>query len=711
MDTNNNINNENENNNEVTKEELHNVSDNHEHNNKKNKLSSKHKKILIISSIVLCLLVIGLVIVIIFTGKDKNANKKHKKIVVESTMTEKEYKAIVDAYGDAVTLASNNYMTLKNGEIPSFNDIKDSIVFDKHKVVCKTNKINFDGSVYLNSCTVDGNEITKNYSYGEEKEEPKKSGDKIFLYKRNDYQPGEDKNTGINYSAYSATGYYISSTEATSENLTLIDKYDCESKNCKGFDYSEINNKIIILDGNYYLYDISSKQKEFLNVHTIEFNEIKYVENSNKIFGIAFRKKDNTYSYNTGVALYNIDASKFITDFIYGYFYALDSVNYVLANYNQDTVLINPNSGSVERTINGLQYIYEVSVNGNTYYMASLYSDGPNYSKVVLNSNLDRILPFDDYNGVFNSDSTITVEKNKDNHFYIYDLSGNLIYTSKEYKSVAKIIKDYIIVLTNDSDLVLLNRSDEVLTTFLKVTDNHFLHPLISGWYTTNGKNGIYFVVGDNDIPYGTEGSGLEYYYIPSTGETGVIKTKGVGGYAKPVLYLYPTKKTKVEVSFQKPELLTTTYPKFDKSWVVTASKNGDLYDAKGKYYYGLYWEEEGSTEVDFKEGFYVSKDNAIDFLEEKLTTIGLNARERNEFIMYWLPILEKNEHNLVYFELTKEREKYNKLNISPKPDSLLRVAIHVKKVDGFTYIKEEKLETFKRKGFSAVEWGGVIHN
>ena len=160
VDTNNNdnnINNENktniETNNEVTKEELHNVSDNHEHN-KKSKLSRKHKKILIISIVVLCLLVIGLVVVILFTGKDKNTTKKNKKIVVESTMTEKEYKAIVDAYGDAVTLASNNYMTLKNGEIPKFEDIKDSVVFDKHKVVCKTNKINFDGSVYLNSCTV-----------------------------------------------------------------------------------------------------------------------------------------------------------------------------------------------------------------------------------------------------------------------------------------------------------------------------------------------------------------------------------------------------------------------------------------------------------------------------------------------------------------------------------------------------------------------------
>ena len=121
MDTNNNdnnINNETEINNEVTKEELH--------SNKKSKLSRKHKKILIISIVVLCLLVIGLVTVILFTGKDKNTNNKTKKIVVESTMTEKEYKAIVDAYGDAVTLASNNYMTLKNGEIPKFEDIKDS---------------------------------------------------------------------------------------------------------------------------------------------------------------------------------------------------------------------------------------------------------------------------------------------------------------------------------------------------------------------------------------------------------------------------------------------------------------------------------------------------------------------------------------------------------------------------------------------------------
>ena len=77
---------------------------------------------------------------------------------------------------------------------------------------------------------------------------------------------------------------------------------------------------------------------------------------------------------------------------------------------------------------------------------------------------------------------------------------------------------------------------------------------------------------------------------------------------------------------------------------------------------------------------------------------------------MYWLPVLEKNEKSLVYFELTSSRENYNKLIINPKPDSLLRMAIHIKKVDKKMDIKEQKLTSFKRKGFTAVEWGGVIH-
>jgi hypothetical protein len=175
----------------------------------------------------------------------------------------------------------------------------------------------------------------------------------------------------------------------------------------------------------------------------------------------------------------------------------------------------------------------------------------------------------------------------------------------------------------------------------------------------------------------------------------------------KPILYLYPDKEENIKVSFNHPEYLETTYPKFNKEWNVLAKPNGSLYDNNGKYYYALYWDEIGN-ETDFKTGFYVDKEEAIKFLEDKLNYIGLNDHERNEFIMYWLPILENNDRSLVYFELTDEVEAYNKINISPKPDSLLRVIMHVKKVNSKVNIPEEKLEHFNRNGFVAVEWGGV---
>ena len=224
---------------------------------------------------------------------------------------------------------------------------------------------------------------------------------------------------------------------------------------------------------------------------------------------------------------------------------------------------------------------------------------------------------------------------------------------------------------------------------------------------------GLYISIFDYSVTKETLGYFNEYYYNPSTGENGVKKydDPAIGGYEKPVLYLYPIVKTDITVKFASPNLLTTTYPKYKDSWNVTANPDGSLYDANGRYYYGLYWEESSFKRIDFKTGFYVNAENAAEFLEEKLDILGFTQREANEFIMYWLPILEKNDQNLVYFELTQSREAYNSLNITPTPDSLLRVAIHVKQVDSPVNIEEQYLPTFQRKGFIAVEWGGVSYN
>lgn len=175
----------------------------------------------------------------------------------------------------------------------------------------------------------------------------------------------------------------------------------------------------------------------------------------------------------------------------------------------------------------------------------------------------------------------------------------------------------------------------------------------------------------------------------------------------KPILYLYPEEETEVSVRFAHPELLTTTYPKYNNEWKVVAQPNGDLRDINGNYYYGLYWEEQEAYK-EFNDGFYVEKDDAIEFLEEKLEALGLNDRERNEFIMYWLPILEKNEKSFVHFEFTEELQAENALVISPAPDSLLRINMTVQKVSANPNLPEQELPSFERKGFAVVEWGGV---
>lgn len=176
----------------------------------------------------------------------------------------------------------------------------------------------------------------------------------------------------------------------------------------------------------------------------------------------------------------------------------------------------------------------------------------------------------------------------------------------------------------------------------------------------------------------------------------------------KPILYLYPKENQIVNVRLEKGNLVKTSYPKYNNGWIVEASVDGNL-KIDDKNYYALYWDEYNMHEVDFSEGFYVEDKDAINFLEDKLNIIGLNEREANEFIMYWLPILEDNQKSIIYFELTDEREKNNRLIIEPTPDSLLRVVIHVKKVNEEPRnIKEQRLVSFERKGFTVVEWGGV---
>ena len=151
----------------------------------------------------------------------------------------------------------------------------------------------------------------------------------------------------------------------------------------------------------------------------------------------------------------------------------------------------------------------------------------------------------------------------------------------------------------------------------------------------------------------------------------------------------------------------TTIYPKFNKknSWNVKAKPNGDILINDKTYPY-LFWEAESYDPFDTNEGFIVSEENAEKFLEEKLEILGLNEKEKTDFITYWLPVLLKNKLSLCSFQPKKYFDNFE-LNITPKPDSLIRVFVIIKKLDSPINIKEQKLVPNERKGFTVIEWGG----
>ena len=106
-------------------------------------------------------------------------------------------------------------------------------------------------------------------------------------------------------------------------------------------------------------------------------------------------------------------------------------------------------------------------------------------------------------------------------------------------------------------------------------------------------------------------------------------------------------------------------------------------------------------------EGFVIEGKDTINFLEEKLKYLGLNDREINEFIIYWIDKLENNKYNYIRFRCTEEVNNYMPLEFSEKPDTLIRIIMDYKPLNEKINVKEQELESTIRNGFTVVEWGG----
>ena len=180
----------------------------------------------------------------------------------------------------------------------------------------------------------------------------------------------------------------------------------------------------------------------------------------------------------------------------------------------------------------------------------------------------------------------------------------------------------------------------------------------------------------------------------------------------KPVVYLYSNETIDFKVQLEPIGELLFTYPYYENKWQGIVQNQKLIVNDK-EYEY-LFWESEQSglaSSVDWQDADVVSSKDMIPYLENQLSGIGLNSRERNDFITYWAPRMLRYSNVEVVFLINESCvEAIGNLNVSPTPDNMLRVFMVFR--SSKPAAKSDKVSipvnTFNRDGFSVVEWGGA---
>ena len=210
------------------------------------------------------------------------------------------------------------------------------------------------------------------------------------------------------------------------------------------------------------------------------------------------------------------------------------------------------------------------------------------------------------------------------------------------------------------------------------------------------------------------------------------------GGCGKPVIYLYPPKPTEVSIQFSTPMRLTTDIPTYaSDGWDVLADPDGHLTNLQPQFtdcaaidstlsgseyaqsaceqndYPYLYWAGHASGKYPTPTGgWVVSKANIANFLDQKLTEIGLTNKEKSDMVAYWVPELLAKEapyYRLSFFQ-TAQMDQFIPMKVSPEPNTVIRVFLDWSPLDDMPAAQPspEVLTHIDRQGFTLVEWGGL---
>jgi len=166
------------------------------------------------------------------------------------------------------------------------------------------------------------------------------------------------------------------------------------------------------------------------------------------------------------------------------------------------------------------------------------------------------------------------------------------------------------------------------------------------------------------------------------------------------VIYLYPEQPTHVSVKVGAD--VTVSEPEYGNGWNVLAEPTGKQ---------TLFWEGTGfGMYPAVNTGFVVAQENLEATLWKHLQQLGLNERESIDFMEFWLPHMPTTPYVRLTWFGTKEMDELAPLYVRPRPDTVIRIFLDFEGLQKPVTMQPQTLSSIPRKGFTLVEWGGLLN-
>jgi hypothetical protein len=183
----------------------------------------------------------------------------------------------------------------------------------------------------------------------------------------------------------------------------------------------------------------------------------------------------------------------------------------------------------------------------------------------------------------------------------------------------------------------------------------------------------------------------------------------------KPIIYLYPTEPTYVDVKLDIPGYVTVSLPHYPETtgWQNVLALPGGILHYQNASYYSLYYETAVAKTIKPDRGMFIKTENLSTELVELAMRYGLNAFETKEFMDYWLPELVELDMPYIFVSVYNDTEKdeIDKVLFNPYPETFIHFLTYFKGVNAPYSISPLDIPSTPpaRVGFTAVEWGGTI--